>query len=137
MTRWALGPIVAGVLGLSACAATTVEPSATTAAPADTTTTVAFQANGATADLLAQFADELNGLSATIIDAEGDDDALGRLETLWTAIRAQLETERPELLAGFAAVMDLARSAVERRRPADADKARTNATALIVAATSS
>ena len=37
-------------------------------------------------------------------------------------------------MPGFEAVVELAQSAVERRRPADADKARLNATVLLAAA---
>ena len=57
-----------------------------------------------------------------------------RIDALWATLRADLAADHPELLPGFQAVVDLAGSAVTRRRPADADKARLNAEALIAAA---
>ncbi len=41
--------------------------------------------------------------------------------------------QRPDLLEGFDAVIQLVRRSVERRRPADADKAHKNLLTLIAA----
>ncbi len=58
---------------------------------------------------------------------------MARIEALWALIRPAVDTERPELLGAFDTVIDLVRSSVERRRPADADKADKNLAVLIVA----
>ena len=52
---------------------------------------------------------------------------------LWALIRPAIEAEREELLGGFDTVVDLLRRSVERRRPADADKAHKNLLTLIAA----
>ena len=86
------------------------------------------------AELLVQFDDELSALSERIIENEGQAAALARIEAIWQALRADLGPDREELVRGFEAVVELAQIAVARRRPADADKARLNATVLLAAA---
>ena len=121
---------------LAACAETVIEPSATEGSDVSTALTAAPTVPGTRAQQLAALESELARLSERIIEREGDVDALARIEAIWAVLRVDLEREREELVAGFTAVVELARSAVERRRPADADKARLNATALIAAARS-
>ena len=75
--------------------------------------------------------------SERIIDNEGQAAALARIEAIWQALRADLESDRADLVPGFESVVELAEIAVARRRPADADKARLNATVLLAAASSS
>ena len=84
-------------------------------------------------DPFAALAAETAALSATLIDNEGETEALARIEELWGGLRPEVARERPELLDGFEAVIGLARRAVERRRPADADKAHKNLLTLIAA----
>jgi hypothetical protein len=77
------------------------------------------------ADLLALFQEMLEtwrGLDQRIIDANRAPDALIRLETLWAQAEPVIRQERPAALFGFTQALDLARSAVDRRRPADASK---------------
>ncbi len=128
MIRRAAGPLA--IVLLLSCAETTVEPSATTA----TATTVAFEVAESRQEVLDQLDVELSALSERIIEGDGQAQALERIEALWIALQAELEADRPELVPGFQVVIDLARSAVARRRPADADKARLNLTALLTAA---
>ena len=52
---------------------------------------------------------------------------------LWALVRPAIDEERAELLGGFDTVIDLVRRSVERRRPADADKAHKNLLTLIAA----
>jgi hypothetical protein len=128
--RRALGPIT--VLVVTACAETTIDTTATTSATSASATTV-FDPAGTTAEQLARLEQEVGALSALIIDNEGQDQALVRIEALWAPAREHIEAERPELLAGFDTVIDLVRISVARRRPADADKARKNLTVLVAA----
>ena len=118
---------------LLSCAETTFDPAATTVGPDGAPPTTAFVPTGSTAELLGQLTAETATLSDRIIENEGQREALARIEVLWALIRPTIETEREELLRGFDTVVDLVRRSVERRRPADADKAHKNLLTLIVA----
>lgn len=78
---------------------------------------------GSTADVLALIGDELRGLSAEIGGGGDDDAVIERIEAGWATIRDDIGDTRPELLDRIQATIDMARLAVDRRRPADADKA--------------
>jgi hypothetical protein len=78
---------------------------------------------GSAADLLPEIGVDMSRLSAEIAD-EGDEDAtIARIEGGWAAIRAEIEATRPELVNSIQATVDMARTAVDSNRPADADKA--------------
>jgi hypothetical protein len=119
--------------GLTACTSTVVETTDTEAA-GQSTTVVTVDRSGSRQELLAQLDAELQALSERIIERQGDAEALERIGALWAALKPGVTAEHPELVTGFQAVVDLAGSAVARRRPADADKARLNAEVLVVAA---
>jgi hypothetical protein len=79
----------------------------------------------ADADLFTLFAEMLaswRGLDQRVIDSNRATDALARIESIWAQTEPVLRRERPTALFGFEQALDLARSAVERRRPADASK---------------
>lgn len=84
-----------------------------------TTTPVA----GTASDLLPELAIEMSRLGSQIATSDGDDATLARIESIWAAIRPELESTHPELVNGIGATLVMARTAVERTRPADADKA--------------
>jgi len=85
------------------------------------TTTVAIE--GSAADLLPEIGIDMSRLSAEIAD-DGDEDAtIARIEGSWAAIQAEVESTNPELVNSIQATVDMARTAVDRNRPADADKA--------------
>ena len=132
MTRRAHGPVlvITVLLGAAACAETTVEPAATAVSGSASASTT-FIPHGTTVELLDQMAAETGELSDLIIAGDGEDEALGRIEARWAQVEPVVEDERPELDQGFDTVMDLLRTAVERRRPADADKAHNNLLVLI------
>ncbi len=78
---------------------------------------------GSASELLPEIGVDLSRLSAQIGD-EGDEDAtLARIQANWAAIKDEIERDRPELLNSIQATIDMATTAVERNRPADADKA--------------
>jgi hypothetical protein len=77
------------------------------------------------ADLLTLFDEMLaswKGLDQRVIDSNRATDALARIEIIWAQAEPELRLQRPAALFGFQQALDLARSAVERRRPADASK---------------
>jgi hypothetical protein len=89
-------------------------------APADTVAIV-----GSAADLLPELAVEMSRLSSQV-GGDEDDEAqatLARINAIWAAVEPEIEADRPELRGGIETTVMLANSAVERNRPADADKA--------------
>ena len=124
------GATVATVALVTSACATTFDTAATTV-PA--TTSTVYVATGSTDELLAAISTEVRALSERLVDNEGQRDALARIESQWEAARPAIEQARPELLDGFDAAIAQVQRAVERRRPADADKASKTITTLIAA----
>jgi len=117
---------VALAVALSACADTVVEVD-DAAAPADssgaTIPTTTLPIAGTAAELLPELAAEMSQLSAQIA-GEGDERAaLLRIEQTWDVARPEVDELRPDLAGGIQTTVDMARTAVTRIRPADADKA--------------
>lgn len=112
---------------------TTVDPGVTTRSPGALASTTVFVAAGSTEGLLDQVVAEATGLSEAIVENEGQRDIVGRIETLWEAARPGIDEAAPDMLLEFDRAIALMRSAVERRRPADADKALNNLRNLIAA----
>jgi hypothetical protein len=124
--------ITAAVVVVPACAETTIDTSITTPPSAEATTTV-FAPTGTTTQLLDELLTESGELSDRIVENRGQQDAFARIETLWALVGPDLEVERPDLVPGFQSAIDLLRTGVDRRRPADADKATNNLRTLIAA----
>ena len=143
MTRRAAGPrslrLVAtaatclGACVLGACSST-IDSSVTTRASIAPSTTV-FTVSGTPDELLAAIAAEVGELSEKLVDNRGQGEALARVQAQWEAVRPVVESDRPELLAGFESAIGQVERAVERRRPADADKAARSLASLIAAFT--
>lgn len=96
--------------------ATTVpEPEA---APPDT---AAVPADGSLHDLLPLLVDSWRGLDQRVIDEDAAE-PMARIEQIWALAEPQLRADHPATLFGYQQAVDLARSAVDRRRPADASK---------------
>ena len=125
-------PFLAACVVLGACS-TEIDPSATTVAPALATTTVPFVAEGTTAELLDQLLTEAASLSERIVENEGDEALLERINTIWQTARPGVDDAAPNLVAEFDRAMEMMNRAVERRRHADADKALNNMRNLIAA----
>ncbi len=86
---------------------------------------------GSATELLPELGVEMSRLSAQIA-GDGDEAAtLARIEAIWTAIEPEVDATRPELVGGLLTTVELAASAVNRKRPADADKAFSLLTDLI------
>ncbi len=134
MIRRALGPVTvllaAALVALSGCDATTYDTSATTAPAVSTTVYVPV---GTTTELLASMSSEIGALSEKLVASAGQRAALERIEAQWNAVRPAIEAARPDLLGAFDRVIAQVQRSVERRRPADADKATKSLAALIEA----
>jgi hypothetical protein len=127
--------VAAGVLATS-CAETVVQVESDSGevnvgGSFETVPTTTLPITGTTAQLLVEMANEMGKLSSEI-SAPGDEKAtLLRIETIWDTIRTDVESTNPELLGGIDTTVDMSRTAVERVRPADGDKALQILTGLI------
>jgi hypothetical protein len=94
------------------------------------TTTIVY--SGTALELLPELGVEMSRLSSQISE-DGDDDkaTVARILAIWAAAQPDVEATRPDLLESFQTTVDMATSAVDRNRPADADKAFSNLTRLI------
>jgi hypothetical protein len=83
----------------------------------------AIALTGSAGDLLPELAIEMSRLSELVVQGKGDDEAFETIVQIWDRIRPEIAADRPELVNGIGATVDMSRIAVERTRPADADKA--------------
>lgn len=111
-----------------ACATTYDESEAPTV-PVVTTTTLP---SGPPAELLGRLVAEAAPLG-TMIDEHrsGTRPTLAHIEVLWQVVRPDVERTHPQLVEDLDANVARCRAAVERNRPADADKAYRNLRALV------
>jgi hypothetical protein len=101
---------------LGACAETTIDDGTGTTAAGVTTTAP----SGSPDELLARLSTRAYLLSSAIVEGQGQV-AMDELESLWTAATAQLP--RTDFVLNVEHQLSMMRNAVERKRPADADKA--------------
>ncbi len=127
--RPTIAAALAAIMMMSACADTVVEvdsdPTATSAGPDGSVeiATATVPIVGSTAELLAEMSVAMSQLSAQIADEGDEQETLRRLEANWAAARVDVEATRRDLASDIQTTVDMARNAVVRIRPADADKA--------------
>lgn len=114
--------VLVGALVLGACGETFVDTAATTPPSTVATTLPPIAADAPLPDLFAELDGLMRGLDERIVEEEGDDAALARIDEVWTAAEAQIRDRDPDDLFPFEQAIALARTGVERRRPADASK---------------
>lgn len=118
---------------LVGCAPTTYETSASTTVGAATTTIP----TGPVDELLPRLRRTMLTLSSFIgpnasgSTTSGKNEVLAEIEALWSAAETEVTSLSPESAESIGRMVDLARTAVERNRPADADKAAKFAGAVI------
>jgi hypothetical protein len=95
--------------------------------------TTEFVAEGTTAELFDQLVAEAGELSEAIVANHRQRVIVGRIDTLWEAARPAVAQHAPDSLAEFDRTIALMHTGVDRRRPADADKAYTNLVNLLAA----
>ena len=126
MTLVRVGAIaLAAVLTLGACGTTYIDAEVTvpdTAAGASTTTLPPVDPDAPLDELLREIETLMVDLDERIIDRRGETARLERLEVVWRAAEQQIRANDPDDVYNFSQAIDLARSGVERRRPADASK---------------
>lgn len=118
--------IVIGLCSLASCAPTTYDTSiatSTTSAPTNTEPT------GTVEELLGRLSTAMGSLSSYIGPDQsgrtpaGKIDQLALIESLWSAVRDAVLARDSDAGDSLERMVTLARTAVERNRPADADKA--------------
>ena len=114
--------LLAAASACAACGTTTIDTSVTTATADASTTTTPLPADGDLATLLPLLVTTMAPLDEQIVDNRGDEATLERIEAIWDLAEPVMRDQQPELLFGFEQAIGLARSGVERRRPADASK---------------
>ena len=90
-----------------------------------TSSTVPPPPTGDISDLLGQLADLTDGLSQVVIEndrTEGER-RIARAEEIWTVLEPQIRDAGVDLVEEVRSVIDLVTTSVNRRRPADGDKA--------------
>ena len=118
------GAIVGALaLAVTACGTTTVDSSiAATDGTGVTTTLPQISADASLVDLVGELADSMRHLDEQVIEGDIDDATLERIEEIWAFAEPLAEARSTELHFGLLQSVDLARTSVERRRPADASK---------------
>lgn len=120
--QFVVGSVAASTILLSSCSTTINSSLNTVASTVVTTTTIPF---GTTEELLTQLTESMRGLSTAV--AVGDRatavSRLSNVQAQWEALRPQLQDAPSEVVDDVKRMVDLASSAVLRKRPADADKA--------------
>jgi hypothetical protein len=119
---------------LSACATTIDERAGTTTPTDDVTVAPLTVPSGTDDELLAQLLTAMTGLSALIGPAVGPaatdgtsrpdkEQRLVEIEAIWSAARPEVESVDALVARQIDGLVAMSRVAVERNRPADADKA--------------
>jgi hypothetical protein len=125
VTARTAGLVLATVLTLGACGTTYVDTDITvpdTASDATTTTLPAVDPDAPIDELLDEIVVLMSDLDERIIDQRGQFETMERIEELWSAAERQIRDRDPNDLYNFEQAIGLARTGVERRRPADASK---------------
>jgi hypothetical protein len=129
---WAAATLTA--ILLAACA-TELDPDVEVPDTGTAPATTEFVATGSTEELLDQLLDEAAGLSEAIVENEGQRDIIARIDVIWEAARPGIEATSPDDVLGFDRTIALMHRGVDRRRPADADRALINLRNLVAAVT--
>ena len=110
-------------LAVTACGTTTVDPSIAASAGTGVTTTLPpISADASLAELVSDLADSMRHLDEQVIEGDTDDATLARIEEIWVAVLPLAREHSIDMEFGLLQSVDLARTSVERRRPADASK---------------
>jgi len=123
----ALG-VVLTMSTVSACAATTYDATIASSSSTDVSVVVTVP-TGTTEELLLGLTSALKGLSGLIgpdssgRTPAGKNEQLDLIEALWDAVQSDVTAADPDAADSIGRMVALAQNAVERNRPADADKA--------------
>ena len=121
-----LAVVMSCVVALSSCATEIITNAATTLPPELTTTTTLATPEGDIQQLLAQMNDTIDGLGQKIVDADSTayKQTYAEVLAIWEVLKPQVEASGViGLDEDVRRIVELVRTATQRKRPADADKA--------------
>ena len=113
------------VLALGACGTTFIDETVATVdtSPDATTTTLpAIDPDAPLDELLGQIEVLMLDLDQRIVDDDRSVETLERIDALWVPAERQIRSNDPDDVFNFEQAIELARTGVTRRRPADASK---------------
>ncbi len=114
---------LAAVLTLGACGTTFVDETVATPDTSPTaTTTVPVDPRAPLDDVLGEIETLMFDLEQRIVDDDGQGQTLARIDELWSIAERRIRANDPDDVYNFEQAIVLARTGVERRRPADASK---------------
>ena len=114
---------LAAVLTLGACGTTYVDSTIPDEEPTDVaTSTIPVDPAAPLGELMDEIEVLMFDLDQRIIEGDGDIAALARIDALWAVAEPQIRSNDPDDLFNFEQAIELARTGVERRRPADPSK---------------
>jgi hypothetical protein len=122
VTRGALMGALA-VIVATGCGTTTVDESI--AVPADRSapaTLPPIDPDESLVELVRGLADSMRHLDEEVIEGDDDDATLARIEEIWVVAKPLAREHSIDMEFGLEQSVDLARTSVTRRRPADASK---------------
>lgn len=116
--------ICVSLISLSSCA-TTISGSTDTTVPVATTTTTMVAPQGTVVELINQLIPVADGLGQAVVDGDSTvyKHKLAQVDTIWEVLKPLIVESKIDVLENMQSIIDLFHSAVERKRPADADKA--------------
>ncbi len=122
-------------VSITGCATTIAEPLESLSTTPTTTTIAPDTPVGGTVEVLDLMHSQIGALSEIVAETGGPRafDHLAQIELLWDRVRPAVAEAHPGLVGDFDRMLALCRLAVERRRPAEADKAYAFLTPLIAA----
>ena len=121
-----LAIVMSCVVALSSCATEIITDVSTTLPPDQTTTTTMPTPAGDIVQLLTQLNDTIDGLGQKIVDSDSPAVKAAYAETLaiWEVLKPKVEASGViGLDEDVRRIVELVRTATQRKRPADADKA--------------
>jgi hypothetical protein len=112
------------IIALSSCA-TTINGSTDTTLAVETTTTTIATPTGTILELVNQLIPAAEGLGEAIIASNSAvfKQKVAQADAIWAVLKPQLIESKIDVVENMQSIIDLFHSAVERKRPADADKA--------------
>ncbi len=117
--------LVVGVfaVALSSCS-TQILTANTTLPPSETSTTVPVP-TGTALELLAQLGTVVQGLGQAVVDGDNDTKAhkVAQTDAIWKVLEPEIRASGVDLVDDIQRIVGFVHVAVERKRPAEADKA--------------
>ena len=123
-TTTRLAIVTACVVSLSSCS-TTIIDSLKTTVPGSTTTTTLPAPTGDIPSLLTQLSNVTFGLGQAIVDGDSKtyEQRAEIADSIWKVLEPEIRASGLDLVEDVQRTINLIHTAVERKRPADADKA--------------